>query len=121
MGEASGGTQEARGEEDELSSSRGHGRRGESLLEDGLDAGDLEQLEVQGALAGGIEAAPAVLVAEPEQLLRLAKMGPGKRRDEQAGEEALDVRADAAPLGDQAVGIAHGVGGELLGLVGVVG
>jgi len=122
MVKASGGTQEAGGaQEDELASGAGwrHGR--ESFLEDGLDPADVNEIEVQRPLAGAVEARAPVLVAEPQELLRLAEVGPGEWRHEQAFEEAADVRPEASPLTDHAVGIAHRVGGELLGIIVVVG
>ena len=121
MVEASRGTQEARGaQEDELSAGAGGRHGAESLLEDGLDAADVDEIEVQRALAGAIEARAPVFVAEPQELLRLAEVGPGERRDEEAFEKAADVRAEAAALADHAVGIAHGVRRELFGIVVVV-
>jgi hypothetical protein len=110
MVEASRGTQEARGEEDELASSAWGRRGGKALLDDGPDAADVDQVEVQRALAGGVEAAAAVLVAESQELLGLTEVGPGEGRDEQALQEAADVGAEATALANHAVGVAHSVG-----------
>jgi len=119
--EAACGTQEACGaEEDELPSGAG-GRRGiEALFDDGLDPADVDEVEVQGARAGGVESGAAVLVAEAQELLGLAEVGPGEGRDEETLQEAADVRAEAPALADHAIGVAHGVGRELLGIVVVV-
>jgi len=122
MVKASRGTQEAGGaQEDELASGAGwwHGR--ESFLEDGLDPADVNEIEVQRALAGAVEARASVFVAEPQELLRLAEIGPRKGRDEEAFEEAADVRSEAPALADHAVGIAHRIRRELLGIVVIVG
>jgi len=64
--EASGGAQEAGGaEEDELAASAG-GRGGlKAFFHDGLDAPDMNEIEVERALAGGLEPHATVLVAEP--------------------------------------------------------
>lgn len=72
MVEASRRPQEASGEEDELSASA-WGRFGvEALLDDGLDSADEDEIEVQSALAGGVNATAAILVAQPQELLGLA-------------------------------------------------
>src|SRR5438876_392367 len=122
MVEASRGTQEAGGaQEDELPSGAGRRRGREPLLEDDLDPADVDEIEVQRPLAGAVEARTAILVAEPQELLGLAEIGPGERRDKQALEKAADVGPETPPLANHAVRIAHGVGGELLGIVIVVG
>ena len=80
----------------------------------------MDEVEVERALAGGLEPRAAILVAEPEELLRLAEVGPGEGRDEETLEEAADVRTEAPALADHAIGVAHGVGREFLGVVVVV-
>ena len=70
--EGGGGPLEARGRL--LTRSGWRVRRGagvEGLQEDAFDAADVGELEGVGALAGGFQAGPAVLVAEAQELLRL--------------------------------------------------
>jgi hypothetical protein len=99
------------------------GRAGLALqrrADDVLDAADGEQLEAEGPRTGGIDAGGAVALGQPEQFLGLAQARPG----EGATQEHLDELADGGPdllgLADAGVGRAHGVGGALRGVVGVV-
>jgi len=48
------------------------------VLDDLFDAPRVEQLEVHGAAARGIDPLAAVLVREPKQLLRLAQLRLGE-------------------------------------------
>jgi hypothetical protein len=75
VGEAFRRALEARRQEHELAPSRLGGGRGialELVLDDLLDAPDVDEFEVEGSPAGGIEALAAVLVGEPQELLALA-------------------------------------------------
>jgi hypothetical protein len=81
VGEASGGTQEARGEQDELASGLlGAGVAAiEAVLHDLFDAAYVEELEVDGAAAGGFQPRSAVLVGEAQELLALTQLRPRER------------------------------------------
>ncbi len=89
--------------------------------DDVLDAADVEQLEAQGARTGGIDAGGAVALGQPEQLLRLPQARPGEGAAQEHAHELADGGPDLRGLADAGVGRAHGVGGALGGVVGVVG
>lgn len=98
MGEAVGGTQEARGEQHELPARRlGVDLAFELVLDDLLDAAGVEQLEVHGPPAGSVDALAAVLVRQAQELLGLSQLGPGEVAREQLLEEAPDVLAWRRP------------------------
>jgi len=124
VGEAPGGTQEAsRREQDELSARSGGIELAavESVLHDRFDAPDVEELEVDGSVAGGFHPRSAVLVDEAQELLALAQLRPREGPGEELLHEAARVLALAAGLAEEQFWIAHGVGRELLGVVEVVG
>ena len=72
--------------------------RGRLVLERGpddrLDAADLDQLEGQGARAGGVDAGRDVALGQPQELLRLAEAGPREGPAEQDGHEPADGSPD---------------------------
>ena len=73
MIEACGRAQEAwGGEQDELSRCRAGSLSVESSLDDFLNSADVDEIEVKGTAAGGIEPLAARLIREPQQPLRLA-------------------------------------------------
>ena len=90
-------------------------------LKDALDARHVEELEGEGALTRAINARPAVLVAEPEEALRLAKLRPREGAGEERGREAADVDALLLRLLDETRGITERVCGQLRWIIGVIG
>src|SRR5690606_18376101 len=66
-------------------------------------------------------ARPAVLLAEPEQALRLAELGPREGASEERGGEAAEMAAVRFGLVDEPRRIAQRVRGELRRIVGVIG
>lgn len=125
MGEASRGTQEAGWNESELLRLGAAGGWPalplEALADDVLDAADVDEIEAESAPAGMLDALGAVFVHQPQELLRLAQVRPGEGAAEQLGHEAAGMVADLVGLANHALGIAHGVGRELLRIVLVVG
>ena len=117
------GTEEARQREDQQLAAAGIalGLAREAGLQHGLDALHVEELEVQGAAAGGVEPAAAVLVAEAQELLGLAQLRPREGSREELLGEAAHVLAHAPGLADHGLRVPHGVGRELGRVVAVVG
>lgn len=103
-----------------------HGSRRQFLLlevlaDDHLDALHIDQLEGERSLTGGIEARPAVLLSEPQELLRLTQLGPGEGPREQCLGEAPDVGTMRLCLANDPLRIAKRVRSQLLRVVGVIG
>ena len=123
VGEAACRSQKARRQQNELAAGRLVGTRGpaEPLLDDALDALDVDEVESEGATTGLVDRVPPVLVAKPQELLRLPELGPGKIAGEQQAHEATDVSAALLGLANHPVRVAHGVGRELLRVIVVVG
>jgi hypothetical protein len=96
VGEALCGPREAAGQGDHPSLS-GFAREKLELLEvlaqDGFDAPDVDEVEGEGALTGDLEAMEAVLLAQAQELLALAELGPGHG----AGEQGLAKRPICTP------------------------
>ena len=71
MGKALGRAGEARGQADERTALTGAGLPLQGGAEDGLHAADVDQLEPEGARAGGVDARGPITVGEAQQLLGL--------------------------------------------------
>ena len=105
----------------------GQGRLGSGFLfqglhQDAFQAADVDEVNLQGSLAGSVETLRRVALSQPEQLVPLPDPGPGQRafeetlgelvhRRPQLGRLALDViRRPGGVPGDRG-GIIVGVGG----------
>ena len=99
MGKALGGPGEAAGSGRTAPRSAGPGSRSSAAREDLLDAADIEQLEGEGARAGGIHAGGAVALGQPQQLLRLAQARPGEGAAQQHARRTGRRRARPARPG----------------------
>ena len=90
MGKAPGRAGEARRERDD-GAARARGRLVlEGGADNGLHAADVDELEGEGARAGGVDAGSAVALGQPQELLGLAEAGPRKGPAEQDGHELAD-------------------------------
>ena len=121
MGEVLRGAEEAGREQHELSGDLGVAEGLEAVQDDALEALDVHEVEGEGPAAGGVEAGEAVLVAQAQELLGLAQLGPREGPGEELLGEAADVLALTPRLADHALRVAHGVGGPLGRVVVVVG
>jgi hypothetical protein len=113
------GAQEARGEERQLPRRVGV-EWDEGVPDHALDPPDVHHVEGEGSSTGLVHALRAVAIAQAQELLGLAEVGPGEGSGQEPLCEAPDVVALAVGLADQVLGIPHGVGGPLRGVVGVV-
>ena len=120
MGKAPRRAGEARRERDDGAARVRGGLVFEGGPDDRLHAADLDELEGQGARAGGVDAGGPVALGQPQELLRLAEAGPREGPAEQDGHELADGGADLGGAADARIGRAHGVGRLLRGVVGVV-
>jgi len=119
MSEAALGSQEPGGQRGDRSRTWLR-RLSEGSGDDVLEPADVDQVEGEGAVASLFDALTSVLLAQPDELLRLAKLGPWDVAGEELLHEATDALAELLGLGDHVVRIPSGVGAELLGVVVVV-
>ena len=88
--------------------------------DDRLHAADLDEVEGEGARAGGVDAGGAIALGQPQELLGLAEAGPREGPAEQDGHELADGGADLGRAADARVGRAHRVRRQLGRVVGEV-
>jgi hypothetical protein len=92
-----------------------------SRLEHAGDARNAHDVERQGALADRLHAALAILLAESEQRVRLAHLGPGQRTAEESLGVNADVHAFVFALGHERVDVAQRVDRFACGVIARVG
>src|SRR2546427_12796519 len=103
MGKAPGRAGEARRERDDGAARAGGRLVLEGGADNGLHAAEVDELEGEGARAGGVDAGGAVALGQPQELLGLAEAGPRKGPAEQDGHELADGGADLGGAPDAGV------------------
>src|SRR5215469_4434000 len=95
--------------------------RFQSLLQNALDAVDVQQVEVESSPASGVHTSGTVAFGQAQQLLRLTQTAPGELAAQKLiGEIAGGGSQFTRPLAVE-VGPAQGVGGPALRVIGVIG
>ena len=84
---------------------------------DALDPAHVDEIDLQGAAAGGVEAFPCISLPEAEQLVSLPDLGPRQRTVEESFSEFAHRWSQPGRLVLDAVGSPGGVGGQLGGVV----
>lgn len=85
----------------------------QSQYQDAFDAPHLQQIEAEGACAGGIQSFRRIAVGQAQQLLALAQLRPGEGTFQQPLGKVANVRSQLHCLTHHAVRGTHGVSGPL--------